>query len=216
MSRKTLLIAGILASLLYTAMLILVAKQWESYSSVSQTVSELSAIGAPTRTMWLWPAAAYTILMTAFGLGVRASDRGDRMLLVTGGFLVAYGLTGVVWPFAPMHLRGAPMTLTDTMHIALSFVTVPLMALAIGVGATALDKRFRIYSLVTLALLIVFGTLTGLNGPRIAQNQPTPWVGVWERVCIGVFLLWVVVLALVLLRANRAGRGARDAGTGSR
>jgi hypothetical protein len=138
------------------------------------------------------------------------------MLLVTGGFLVAYGLTGVVWPFAPMHLRGAPMTLTDTMHIALSFVTVPLMALAIGVGATALDKRFRIYSLVTLALLIVFGTLTGLNGPRIAQNQPTPWVGVWERVCIGVFLLWVVVLALVLLRANRAGRGARDAGTGSR
>jgi hypothetical protein len=60
---------------------------------------------------------------------------------------------------------------------------------------------------VTLALLIVFGTLTGLNGPRIAQNQPTPWVGVWERICIGAFLLWVVVLAVALLRAP--GRAAR-------
>jgi hypothetical protein len=32
-------------------------------------------------------------------------------------------------------------------------------------------------------------------------------VGVWERICIGAFLLWVVVLAVALLRAP--GRAAR-------
>jgi hypothetical protein len=39
-----------------------------------------------------------------------------------------------------------------------------------------------------------------LDGPRIAANLPTPWVGLWERINIGVFLLWVVVLAIALLR----------------
>ena len=57
MLRKTLLVCGILSSLLYVAMTVLVAMQWEGYSSASQTISELSAIGAPTRSLWLLPAA---------------------------------------------------------------------------------------------------------------------------------------------------------------
>ena len=37
----------------------------------------------------------------------------------------------------------------------------------------------------------------------IGANQPTPWVGVTERINIGVFILWVVVLAMTLLRARK-------------
>lgn len=48
------------------------------------------------------------------------------------------------------------------------------------------------------------GVLTGFDGPRIAANLPTPLVGVWERVNIGVFLLWVMVLAIALLRVRDA------------
>jgi hypothetical protein len=46
---------------------------------------------------------------------------------------------------------------------------------------------------------------------RIAANPPTPWVGVWERINISVFLLWVVVLAVALLRTQmeRAPRRPR-------
>ena len=50
---RTLLVCGILSSLLYVAMTIFVAMQWEGYSSISQTISELSAIGAPTRSLGL-------------------------------------------------------------------------------------------------------------------------------------------------------------------
>ena len=66
MLRKALLVCGILSSLLYVAMNVFVAMQWEGYSSVSQTVSELSAIGAPTRSLWVLPGAVYTVLVTAF------------------------------------------------------------------------------------------------------------------------------------------------------
>ena len=61
------------------------------------------------------------------------------------------------------------------------------------------------YSIIvddTGAILIffVFGTLSGLDGPRLAANLPTPWMGVWERINIFSYMLWVVVLAIGLLR----------------
>jgi hypothetical protein len=202
MVRKVLLISGILSSLLYVAMNVFVAMQWEGYSSASQTVSELSAINAPTRPLWVLLCIPYTLLAIAFGWGVWTSARRNRPLRVVGGLMLAFGVLGFVWPFAPMHLRGAEFSLTDTMHIVLGIVTVLLMLLAIGFGAAAFGKRFRLYSIATMVIFVAFGALTGLDGPRIAANLPTPWIGVWERINIGVFLLWVVVLAIVLLRAQ--------------
>jgi hypothetical protein len=53
MMRKVLLICGIASSLLYVAMTIVIAMLWKAYSSASQTISELSAIDAPTRSLWM-------------------------------------------------------------------------------------------------------------------------------------------------------------------
>jgi hypothetical protein len=61
MLRGGLLVCGVLSSLLYVAMTIFVAMQWEGYSSTSQTISELS-IGAPTRSFWVVPGALSTNL----------------------------------------------------------------------------------------------------------------------------------------------------------
>src|SRR6476660_3210388 len=88
------------------------------------------------------------------------------------------------------------------MHIALAMVTVLLMLLAIGIGAAAFGKRFRLYSIATIVILVACGVLTGLDAPRIAANLPTPWVGVWERINIGAYLLWVAVLAITLGRSG--------------
>src|SRR5678816_2594405 len=89
---------------------------------------------------------------------------------------------------------------SDTMHIALAVVTQLIYLLALGFAAASLGKRFRIYSIATFIVLLVFGVLTFLDSPGISTNQPTPLIGVWERINIGVFLLWIVVLATVLLR----------------
>lgn len=206
MPRKTLLACGILSSVLYVAMLLIVAMQWEGYSSASQTISELSAIGAPTRLLWVLPAAVYTVLVTAFGWGVWKSAGRTRALRIVGVLIGVYGALGLVWPIAPMHLRetlaAGGSTLSDTVHIALASVTVFLMLLAIGFGAMAFGTRFRLYSVATLAILAAFGGLTFADAPGVAANQATPWIGVWERINVGVFLLWVVVLATVLLAAK--------------
>jgi Protein of unknown function (DUF998) len=201
MIRKALLVCGVLSSLLYAAMNIFVAMQWEGYSSASQTVSELSAIGAPTRV--LWPLGiAYTLLVAAFGLGVWESAQQNRPLRIVGALMVTSGIIGLGWP--PMHQRAVLATgggtLTDTMHIVWSTITVLLFMLEIQFGAAAFGKRFRFYSIATMVILVVFGVLTFRDAPRMVANLPTPLIGVWERISIAVFLLWVVVLAIALLR----------------
>ena len=65
--KKVFLIYGIFAALLFAAMNVFVAMQWEGYSSASQTVSELSAVGAPTRSLWIALGAVYTVLLIGFG-----------------------------------------------------------------------------------------------------------------------------------------------------
>lgn len=205
MARKALLVCGIVSSLLYLAMNVFVAMQWEGYSSASQTISELSAIGAPTRPLWVSLGIVYTLLVTAFGFGVWRSAGQNRPLRVVGGLILGYGLSGFGWPFAPMHLRevlAGGGTLSDTIHLVYGTVTGLLMLVAIGFGGAAFGKRFRLYSIATMVILVVFSAVTGMEAPRVAANLPTPWIGVWDRIFIGVFLLWVVALAIALFRAR--------------
>jgi Protein of unknown function (DUF998) len=212
--RKPLLICGIVASLLYGAISWVIS--YPGYSPISQTVSELSAWGVSTRPLWVVLGTLYDALMIAFALGVWVSAGGKRSLRIAGGLLIVYGLLGLAWPFAAMHQRevlaAGGETLADTAHLVLAAVTVALMFAAIAFGAVGFGWWFRIYSIATIVILLVFGLLTSANAPRVAANLPTPWAGLWERINIGVFLVWVVVLAVVLLRSQEksAKRGMRQ------
>jgi hypothetical protein len=205
MGRRALLVCGILSSALYGAMIWVI--RFQGYSRISQTPSELSAIGVPTRPLWMLLGSVYDVLVVAFGLGVYLCADRKRAVRAIGGLLVALGMLGLIWPFASMHQREVTAagggTVADVLHIILSGLTVLFILSAIGFGVAAFGKRFRVYSIVTLLIVLAFGALTGLEGPRIAANLPTPWVGLWERISIAAFLVWVIALAITLSRAER-------------
>jgi hypothetical protein len=207
---KAALVCGILSSLLYVFANIITVMLYEGYSPTSQTVSELSAIGAPTRMLWVSLMAIYSLLMMAFGWGVWQSGEGNRRLRIVGILFIVNAIIGFFWP--PMHTREVLAegggTISDTLHIVFTIITVPLMVLCIGLGASVFGKRFRIYSIVTLIVLIIAGSLTGADGPKISKNLPTPFIGVWERINIGVYMLWVIVFAILLLQKT-AGKQDR-------
>jgi hypothetical protein len=219
--RNVFLVCGVLSSLLYVAMNVVVAMQWPAYDWASQTVSELSAVGAPTRPLWVVLGLGYTLLVTAFGWGVRAAAGNNGRLRIAGTLIAIYGALGAVWPFAPMHLRQALVaggaTFSDTVHIVLGVTTVLIYILALGFAGAGLGRVFRAYSVASLVILVVAGVLTFKMAPRLSLNLPTPLLGVWERVSIGVFLLWVMVLAIALLvRGQAAGQEDERRATAAR
>ena len=181
---------------------ILGAMSWQGYSSASQTVSELFGINAPSAPIVVPLFLIYSILIFAFGWGIWKSSGQKRALRIAAALIVAKEILGVVGTlFTPIHLRGNQGTLTDAMHAIITAVGVLLcMFPAMGFAATAFGKKFRFYSIGTMGIFIVFGVLAGLDGPRLAANLPTPWMGVWERINIFGYMLWIVVLAVTLLR----------------
>jgi hypothetical protein len=119
-------------------------------------------------------------------------------LRVTAGLLGAVGILGFAAPLARMHVRGAKASSTDAMHIALTSAMSVCILSAVAFGANAGGRPFRIYSIGTLLTFLLFGTLTSTDVPRLAAQQPTPWMGVTERVTVYSYLLWVVALAVQL------------------
>ena len=200
MTRKFLLACGILASAWFAAMNVFVPLLWADYSIRSQTVSELSAIDAPTRSIWMALGSVYSLLVMGFGFGVWTSARGNRSLRIVGGLLILHSIIAASWP--PMHgrlvLAAGGATLTDTLHIVWAFITVLLMTAEIWFGGAALGGRFRTYCLATIVLLWAGGLLTAVDSPDVSANLSTPWIGVWERVNIAVYLLWLSTLAVAL------------------
>ncbi|HSO38659.1 MAG TPA: DUF998 domain-containing protein [Labilithrix sp.] len=197
--RKALLVCGALGSLDYfVAANIVGPLRWEGYSSLSRSVSELSAIGAPSRPVMVALFVLYGALTMAFGVGVWASSGSARVLRIVGGLLVAFGAVCLTGPLTPMHQRGAGGS--DLLHIISTIADVVLILLILGFGAAALDRRFRLYSAATIVVLLSLAALAGLSGPAVAADQPTPWVGLTERISIGAYLLWFAVFAIALLR----------------
>lgn len=198
MVRKALLICGILSSLLWIGADIFASIQYEGYSFTSQTVSELSAIGAPTQSLLATTGLIYEVLLFLFGIGVLLVAGQKRGLRFAGILIIIHAILATVSFFFPMNLREAEKTLSDIMHI-IFYTAIPLIILfIIGFGSSANGKWFRVYSILTILILILFGVLTGITGPRIAAGLPTPWAGLYERINIYGYIVWIILLAIAL------------------
>jgi len=151
----------------------------------------------------------YTLLVAAFAVGVWTSAGPKRAARITGAMLLGYaafGLAGgLIFPMRPREaLAAGEETLRNVMHIPATAMMSLFIVLAMGFGATLLGKRFRYYSYGTIATLVVFGALASLQAGQMAANEPTPWMGIEERINIYATMLWLAVLAIGLLCAQKA------------
>jgi len=200
--QKPLLYCGIFSSIWYFVINVIAPVKYPGYSVISQTVSELSAIDTPTRTLWVILCIFYTLLLVAFGSGVWLSGNGNKKLKLAGIVIIFDAIFGSFWP--PMHQReviaAGEATLTDTLHIIWTFIHLILVVMMILFGALAMEKRFRIYSIATIIIFFVFGILTSMESPHIEAGTPTPYIGIWERVNMAAYMIWIIVFAETLLQ----------------
>lgn len=139
-----------------------------------------------------------------FGAGVWQSAGRNKFLRFIGIALIIYAIGNWMWPqFFPEDLSQPVSALTNSMHIVLTVVTVMSWMLILGFAAAGFRKWMRLYSIITLLIVILFGALAGSLGAALAAGQPTPMLGLLERINIYSFMLWLVVFAIVLLPKTR-------------
>src|SRR5512133_2864758 len=202
--QNVLLACGVASALFYIVALALGATRWEGYSATSQAISELFAIGAPSRSFITPLLVVYAVLVYAFGVGVWQSAGASRALRAAAILIICKEIFGVVATVVtPMHVRGMEATLSDTLHAAFTAVGVFLCMLpAMVLGAAALGKRFRIFTIVIILIFVASAAWTFSDAGRIGANLPTPWLGLQERLCSFSYMLWISVLSIRLLRAR--------------
>lgn len=194
-----LLIGGIMAPLLYIGTDSLASILYRGYSYTDQVISELSAIGAPTQSIWITMLFVFQFLIISFGAGVWFSAGHKRSLRITGILLILWGIFGFTWLCFPMNMRENAKSASDTGHLVLSAMTPVIISFFIGFGSGARGRGFRIYSILTIVIMLLFGAWTGMLAPRVAANMQTPWIGLIERVAVFSPMVWISVFAIILL-----------------
>lgn len=201
------LACGIFSSLLYVVADVIGALNYPGYDYAGQAISEMSAIGAPTQELLAPFYLLYSILFALFAAGVWISAGRRRALRWSAGFMILLASLGIGWALFPMNMRGQPMALTDTMHLVMGAASTLVLFAILIAAAAAFGAWFRIYTIVTMLVMLVFGYLASLDIPRVAAGLPTPRLGLNERINFLAWLLWMAVLSVRLLRERSPAPG---------
>ena len=70
-------------------------------------------------------------------------------------------------------------------------------------GAFTLGARFQLFSVVAALVVLLTGAWSFAFAERLAAANPTPWLGLIERVSVHGFMAWNAVFALALAGRNR-------------
>jgi hypothetical membrane protein len=201
MLRKVLIYCGIAAPVLYVITAIIGAALRPDYSHIVNAISELISNGAPNKAILDIVFNIYNALLLAFAIGGYSALKGDpRLCQISMGIFIAIQVLSFSWGFFPMDPLGTQATFAGTMHNVLggvvAFATI-IMPLLMGLGLRRVNgiQNYPIYSLITSAIIFISG-LTGV----ILAGQGVQLFGLFERITIGCYEIWIFVTALKLLR----------------
>src|SRR5262245_18817887 len=154
LSRKILLLCGVVSPLLYALADALAGMRVPGYSFRDQTISELAAIGDPSRPLFSALLIPVNLLLVAFGVGVWQSAVDRRKLRLVGDLLIGLGVMALtVGQFVPMRPRGTQQGLTGAPHLAEGAVAVLILVAAMVIAATVLGGWFRVYTIITIVVM---------------------------------------------------------------
>jgi hypothetical membrane protein len=193
-------ILGLVAPLLFVLLIVAMAALRPGYSHLTNFISDLGALDAPNPHVQRLNFFQFGIGIAALGVALhRGMDKPSRLALI-GQLAIGIGifLSGIF----PGH-TGDPASRASMLH---NLVGVPAFLLIMLVPLVA-GSRFRQieewrplshYSMVMTPLLVIFFVL--MARADAAGGSP----GMYQRLFIGTWMLWMVAIALRLLGLQRA------------
>lgn len=197
--KRTYLLSGVAAPLVYAFTVILGGALWRDYSHISQAISELTAAGAPFRLPLNILFSISLVLAAVFALAAYhyVSRYNIRLLKASMGILLTITVLSFLWAFFPMDPRGAEATVQGIIHLVLAGIVSPLTIICpilVGLGFRKIEgfKGYAAYSLLSAALILATGALAALS----TQNDAA-YLGVYARLTIGSYQQWFLCSALI-------------------
>lgn len=203
------MLCGVAAPLVYGVAVVLGGALRPGYSHLAQPVSDLIAEGAPHKPLLDTLFAGYNLLTAALGVGLLGRVRdsapsGARSLGRAGAVaLVSESVFGFVTLFFPEDAGGlgAAISTAGLLHIVfagLSSLSSMLAVLLTGLWLRSSPRWASLgrHSLWSVGAIFVSGGLAALLVARHSELG-----GLMERVTIGGFLQWVLVLGWAMRRA---------------
>jgi len=139
--------------------------------------------------------------LLAFSIGGYAAlKNAPRPSRIAMGILIAIQILSFSWGFFPMDPIGSEATFAGTMHnvfggvVAFATILMPLL-MGLGLRQTEGFQNYATYSFSSSAIIFVSG-LTGV----ILAGQGIQLFGLFERITIGTYEVWIFVTALNLLK----------------
>jgi len=200
--RKRIFTPGLIAPLLYIFTVVLGGALWPGYSHARQPISELTLASAPNLALMDTLFLVYNALLLVFATGISrlAIREKNTPLKLSGVFLVICALSGLAMAFFRQDPIGAPATFTGTMHLALAAVASLSTILAIFFGASGLGRMEETRSLRLFSRLMGLAVVV-TGGLAAAGTNLFPQVfGILERLTIGAFMLWLMIISRRLMR----------------
>jgi hypothetical protein len=186
---KTVLIAAVMAAVLFIATDMLGLARWKGYDYIHQSISDLTAIGSPARA-WAVPLTlGHNLALLIAGVAIWLLPGRNIALRITASLLIVTAIAWLAGQLFPNQVGQSPAQ--SSPIVILGATAVVASVLMIAFGAAAFSGWFRI---VSIGVLAAFAVLTVLG-----LLQASPRVGLQERVMSYVTLGWMVLLGVAAL-----------------
>ena len=199
--QKILLLCGVLSPLLRVATDLIAGKLWRGYNFTSRSIRDVSAVGAPTRSLVVPLEITSLVLSVLFAVGVWLFARDHSLLRITAAMLIGSAIFSLIGTFFPVHLAEGMTTSANKTDTIIIGISVLFLVLALGFGAAAFKDWFRIFTIGLFVVFLVEDIWATRGKPFTLGGERGPLVGIQERTMLWGYLLWTAVLAVKLLRA---------------
>lgn len=174
-------IFSVLAFISYLIAVIFSPMAYPGYNTMKQAVSDLSAINAPSRELWLRLSAVYNVCSVLGCMMVVLGIKNEKSKLLRLGvylFFIMEFISAIGYQMFPLSASGLLNTFSDVMHIIITafVVLLSILSLVLIIIAGFKNKNYLSYSIAGIIALLMM--LIGALGTNIV---PKDYFGIVER-----------------------------------
>ncbi len=193
---------GFIGPIIYILAVIIGGMLRSDYSFLYNTISELAVTNAPNLILISILFGIYNFSILVFGIGAFMDNEIAKSKKYKSAtcMLAIIGFLGLLLLFFPQDPRNVAVTFQGTMHIAIAGISslltlISVLLIGINFWKVKEMKSFSIYSFLSFVIILLSGGAAAIN---VANNSA--YGGLFERITIFAFMLWVIVFSYLILK----------------